>query len=259
MIGLSILLALQSAGGVPSDISEAQRISRPDQNEASKPVSLVLPDIIAPALAKYMSCLLGKQGRRSSSSEQGSEAGIAHPKVFCETERRLSKSSALRLLSQKNFLDESRRDAFVETHLSGIERFVDPKAKSMIGAHDSNSNRSQMPKPVAVTEEDVPVGKPLEIPDAIAPAVVPYLICLQSAAGMPISINGELQFSPPKAEGCGAVRAQSARDARALLRARKVRSDAEEQSKFIEDTLVSIENFVALPSADFRGNGQQNQ
>lgn len=98
---------------------------------------------------------------------------------------------------------------------------------------------------VAVQSLSAPVrvGPTLTIPDEINSAVLPYLVCRQSATGVPIRINGELEFRPTPDGNCSAVRDNAAKEALQLLRRSGDERPSVEQEAAIENVLLSIEEF----------------
>ena len=90
---------------------------------------------------------------------------------------------------------------------------------------------------------------PLNIPDEIAPAVMPYMACLTAAKGSPLR-NGPSgpEFMPGRfkaGQDCSNVRAEAAQDSERLL---KGSTTKRERAKLIETTLSSIDGFVgSLP------------
>ena len=90
------------------------------------------------------------------------------------------------------------------------------------------------------------VGR-LDIPDEIAPAVVPYLQCLIASAGVPLYTAGrEKLIAPPegaaKGSDCERFREKAARDADVLLR-RHGGKDKQQREATIDRTLMNIEDF----------------
>jgi hypothetical protein len=100
----------------------------------------------------------------------------------------------------------------------------------------------------------VPMGT-LDIPDEIAPAVVPYMRCLDASRGMEVRSQGRVLAPPPGislGSDCSEHRARAARLADEMLRARH-RGRRSERRAFIERTLASIDRFVeASPHVDSR-------
>jgi hypothetical protein len=93
---------------------------------------------------------------------------------------------------------------------------------------------------------DLP-GASLDIPDEIAPAIVPYVICKTASAGIPMYTEGrERLIAPPagfvKGVDCTAVRRQAARNADRLLRDRGGMT-RKARSELIERTLAGADAF----------------
>lgn len=95
------------------------------------------------------------------------------------------------------------------------------------------------------TTTSVMIGR-LDIPDELAPAVIPYLRCLNASNGMEVRSNGGVVAPPPGIEegsDCSAFRRRAAAQGDALLRRRGI-SSASERQRRVEATLVSIDGFA---------------
>jgi hypothetical protein len=91
----------------------------------------------------------------------------------------------------------------------------------------------------------------LDIPDEIAPAVIPYLRCSLASAGQTEKSNGRVVPPPQgisKGSNCAAAREQAARNADRMLRARGGRGKAERQA-FVEKALQDMDEFELAPPA----------
>jgi hypothetical protein len=106
-----------------------------------------------------------------------------------------------------------------------------------------------------------PAGAPLmiavpqnsfDIPDEIAPALIPYLRCRLASAGQTEKSDGRV-VAPPKgiAKGsnCSAFREQAARNADRMLRTQGGRSSAERKA-FIDKALQDMDQFRLGPPAE---------
>jgi hypothetical protein len=99
----------------------------------------------------------------------------------------------------------------------------------------------------------------VEIPDEIAPAIVPYVRCLMASRGVPIRGPGGGAEEAPAAErgaDCTPVRREAARRADAMLVAQR-RGTREERAALIERTLAGVESFAdasALPTPERRSD-----
>jgi hypothetical protein len=95
-----------------------------------------------------------------------------------------------------------------------------------------------------------------EIPDELVPAIVPYLMCLNASAGIPVyaDSNRKAVVPPPpgisKGSDCGGMRKEAADKADELLKARG-HPDAAERKAFIGRALEQADNFLprAKPSS----------
>jgi hypothetical protein len=99
----------------------------------------------------------------------------------------------------------------------------------------------------------LPLGR-FEIPDAIAPAVVPYFECLLGSTGVSVRDGGR-EMPPAAARGadCSAQRSLAATRADDMLRQAGGKSRVERRA-LIDATLASAEDFAAksAPSPDPR-------
>jgi hypothetical protein len=97
---------------------------------------------------------------------------------------------------------------------------------------------------------DAPIRIPtvessLTIPDEIAPAVIPYFICLSASAGIPVlTEGGGRRIAPPpglgKGSDCSEARKSAARNADGMLVRQGGRSPAQRRA-LIESTLEAID------------------
>ena len=85
----------------------------------------------------------------------------------------------------------------------------------------------------------------LEIPDEIAPAIVPYFQCLLASRGIPLTREGRV-VTPTVAPGtdCSSQRLEAAQRAETMLRNRHDRNEGE-RAQFIEATLASLDRTAA--------------
>ena len=104
-------------------------------------------------------------------------------------------------------------------------------------------------QPAAPAEQRSEVQGRLDIPDEIAPAIVPYVRCKIASAGIEIrsSLGGPVQ-RPSVAAGadCTQARAQAATRADQMLRDQRRGSEAE-RNALIERTLASVDAFLGGP------------
>jgi hypothetical protein len=105
------------------------------------------------------------------------------------------------------------------------------------------------------------VTRRLDIPDEIAPAIVPYMMCLSASAGTPVYTEGKKRLIPPppgigKGAGCSAQRARAAVDAEQLLRRRGGRNKKARRA-LIEKTLAEIDAFERAPAAPPRAGNDR--
>ena len=91
----------------------------------------------------------------------------------------------------------------------------------------------------------------LDIPDEIAPAILPYMGCRLGSAGIPLrSSRDGPEVAPAVAVGadCTASRGEAARRAEAMLRAQR-RGSRSERLAFVERVLASVDEFVTTSLA----------
>ncbi|HYE29752.1 MAG TPA: hypothetical protein VEA61_16155 [Allosphingosinicella sp.] len=85
----------------------------------------------------------------------------------------------------------------------------------------------------------------MDIPDEIAPAVLPYLNCQIASSGVPVYADGR-RLPPPagivKGSDCSAMRRQAATEADRMLRARGMASAARRRA-IVDDTLARMDEF----------------
>lgn len=92
----------------------------------------------------------------------------------------------------------------------------------------------------------------LHTPDAIAPAVLPYLACLYAERGLPLLRGTDGKQVPYEAstKGCAAARARAQADAAKLLEGKPL-PEGTSVGAFIEQTLADMDDYVAsLPMRD---------
>jgi hypothetical protein len=90
----------------------------------------------------------------------------------------------------------------------------------------------------------------LTIPDEIAPAVLPYLDCLQARIDMRVYSEGKLVPPPPgvtEGSDCRPTREHARQDADTMLKRLGGRGRGE-RAAFIERTLTSMDEFTKLPA-----------
>ena len=92
-----------------------------------------------------------------------------------------------------------------------------------------------------------------DIPDEIAPAVIPYLLCRTASSGVPVYTQGKraLVAPPPgmaKGSDCSAARAKASADADRILR-QAGHADRAERAGYVEKTLSDLDKFYASSNA----------
>jgi len=102
------------------------------------------------------------------------------------------------------------------------------------------------PKHVNIAPQSV-----LRTPDAIAPAVLPYLACLYDRRGLPLlkaTLGSDIEYDPTDKD-CGATRQRSTMAALALLQQRRA-SNGVDPHVYVEMVLADVDAYVAsLPAS----------
>ncbi len=96
----------------------------------------------------------------------------------------------------------------------------------------------------------VTIEQNLNIPDEIAPAMIPYVNCRVSSRGVPMfDERGEaIKALVPKGGDCTAHRKQAAKNADTMLR-RYTNQSRKERRDLIDKTLSAIDQTTTWPSA----------
>jgi hypothetical protein len=85
----------------------------------------------------------------------------------------------------------------------------------------------------------------VNIPDEIAPAIIPYVNCQIASAGVPVYADGRRVAPPPgivKGSDCGAMRRKAARNADRMLREQGMASRKARRA-LIDRTLAAMDAF----------------
>jgi hypothetical protein len=102
----------------------------------------------------------------------------------------------------------------------------------------------QAAEPVVVRTEAVPLpGGRLDIPDVIAPAVVPYVTCLFASRGIGIGAPGRIPAGFAVGMDCASHRTRAEEQADLLLK-QQSRWRRARRTAFIETTLKRAEDYV---------------
>ena len=86
-----------------------------------------------------------------------------------------------------------------------------------------------------------------DVPDEIAPAILPYMSCRLASAGIPLRSSRDGPEETPAVSigaSCTASRAEAARRAEAMLRAQH-RGSRSERRAYVERVLSNVDNFVS--------------
>lgn len=113
-------------------------------------------------------------------------------------------------------------------------------------ARGTDGQAADAPLRVPSLERQAAVSS-MQIPDEIAPAVVPYVRCVIASAGVPMYTAGRKALIPPppgigKGSDCSAIRHKAAQDAEKLLK-RSGKMPRRERQAFIERVLSEAGNF----------------
>ena len=85
----------------------------------------------------------------------------------------------------------------------------------------------------------------LALPDEVSPAVFPYVLCLQSAAGIPMyGPDGELANSPDKPSDCAGVRSKALVDGVKMLERQNLMDNSTGRTRYVESVLADIDEFA---------------
>ena len=104
---------------------------------------------------------------------------------------------------------------------------------------------------------DIGLGS-IDIPDEIAPALLPYMNCRNVSAGIAVFSDGKRVAPPPgivKGSDCSAHRAKAAKDANLMLK-RAGRRGKKERAAFVEKALADFDRFQAAAAA-FRAQSNE--
>lgn len=219
MIAIASLLLLQ-AGPAPAD-GRMQEIFQP-----------------------YRQCLV-QQGRPLASADRSDSEILEHAVQDCFAENRASEAAGLLALMEKGFTREQALERNARLREEAERVSIAILRASPDGLHD----RVAIPR----------VKQGLEIPDEIAPAILPYLLCRSASAGVAVYSEEKRQpVAPPPglAQGasCDLQRARAAADADGLLRRRGGRDEVARRS-LIGTTLAGIDAFLrASASPDPQGD-----
>ncbi|MFN3389242.1 MAG: hypothetical protein ACK40O_09925 [Allosphingosinicella sp.] len=106
----------------------------------------------------------------------------------------------------------------------------------------------------------LPEARTLDIADEIAPAVIPYVLCLKASDGVPVYENGR-RLKPPKGvapgDDCSGARAKAAADAETMLRRLGGRSAAQRRA-FIATALADIDAFTSASAPSVSNENDEN-
>jgi hypothetical protein len=112
-----------------------------------------------------------------------------------------------------------------------------------LAVSQANGPSAEDPRPPNLRRA-VPLGT-LDIPDEIAPAIVPYMQCLYSSRGIQMRRGAEvLAPAVPEGTDCSSRRQEAARNADRTLR-NQGRGTRAERATYVEAVLASVDRFVS--------------
>ena len=237
MIGLVSLLALSLSATQAAD-PPAGADPKPRTLVRAVPLgTLNIPDEVAPAVLPYLECLYGSRGIEFRSRDGTPQPSAAPRGADCTALRREAADRADRLLRNRSLGTASRRAEYVEIVLARVDDFV---------AGAATPPRDVSPAaPIGIVRR--PNVAILDIPDELAPAIVPYSRCLHTSRG--IVVRNEQGVVPPLPDvplggDCTAYRQRARVQGEQLLERQGVRS-ADERHARVEAVLAELDAFMS--------------
>ncbi|HLL32165.1 MAG TPA: hypothetical protein VK403_14340 [Allosphingosinicella sp.] len=208
------------------------------------------PASVRPIQSRYITCMsnafnsaLRALGRAQTPAELRAMPGQAIR--ACAGTRADAAAEAESVLSGQ--MAKGKRARVVEAMLAAAERDLQANAESM--ASLSESAASGAPRASNLVSQ-AKLGT-FQIPDDLAPALAPYLMCRFASLGVPVYDRGaKSPIRAPRGIGkgsdCGPVRIKAAKDADRMLK-RAGGRDRAQRAAYIERVLVSIDEFNPGP------------
>jgi hypothetical protein len=207
-----------------------------------------IPDGVAPSVTPYLECLRAKNGERLSGPvgdpdllDAARDAAIAD----CRDVRIAVAKQADDVLRTQGHKADSRRQT-IESVLRGFEDFFGGDALRRVIAQGPGAAAppgTTYAVPVQVSgPQRIGQGR-LEIPDEIAPAIVPYLNCLAASRGIAVRGSNAGTTGIIVGSDCSSQRLLAAKQSDMLLK-RSTRKTRKQRLAMIEATLEAADRFL---------------
>jgi hypothetical protein len=183
----------------------------------------------------FRTCLVGEAQSQTRPDEED-RAILERARSSCFAANLASGSAAM--------FAEINKGATKEQALERVARLrEEAEAEALAAIRAVKASGAPAPAAPPIERRGVVLGR-LVIPDAIAPAVMPYLVCVGAKAGHPVYTDSGKRLAAPSPEAgdCGALRAKAGRDADELLR-RQGPGDEKARRSLIEKTLNDVDAF----------------
>ena len=249
MIGVVSFLALALSATQPGEPSSGGD-PKPQTSVREVPLgTLNIPDEVAPAVLPYLECLYGSRGIQFRSRDGTPQSSATPRGADCTAQRREAADHADRLLRNRSLGNASRRTEYVEIVLTRVDDFVSDAATPPRGVSPA--------APIGIIRR-LNVAR-LDIPDELAPAIVPYMRCLDTSRG--IVTRNEQGIVPPLPDvpvggDCSVYRQRAQVQGEQLLERQGV-PHADERHARVEAVLAELDAFmssVPAPGATLSAN-----
>lgn len=104
-------------------------------------------------------------------------------------------------------------------------------------------------RPVTVRADNVRLSS-LEIPPEVAPAIYPYMMCVQSSQGVPVYRDRELIAAPELGKDCSEDRSKALKEGVKLLARQRLGQNTKERENYVEQVLSAVDKFVLASAPD---------
>lgn len=234
IIGVVIAVAVLAFDSPPQPIVTETHIER---------TSINIPDEIGPAIAPYLTCRIlaaGSELRVDSKVVAANKPSLAE----CEAKKEQAVEYSHKLLKKQGMSDKGERVALIDKTMAEVEVFADKISDTYPPANLDGANESAEHPAI---ESKVASGS-IVIPDEIAPAVAPYVMCLNKAINDEVAKAGggataeQMPLIEAAAlQACRADRDAATAKADKLLQAYDRKMEPAARATKIENTLVSNE------------------
>ena len=210
------------------------------------PFDVEVPNAMAGPWQEYFICLQANTLGPSRVVPRERRAFDEKVKVAiesCADVRAESKRDAEKLMqSDPAFADANVRAARIEHALANAE--LAQRNLFDINSPPESASQPTRAVPVVSKEARVSLGS-IQIPDEISPAVVPYMLCMQSASGIPVyGMNDQLLNDPENKTDCQPVREKAVADGVRMLRNQRLGRNKREREAYVEKVLLNIDEFT---------------